>query len=103
MLKLGILPAVLVVFAAGAVYLYSQATLTVVQLYYLREMLAALVLFSIGFAVVVAVIVFLFLLDRGVHRAVVGAAPNTARAALRLHRGVGKSGLTEMRNEHHRR
>ena len=59
----------------------GAAALVAVQLYYVREMLAALLLFSMGFAVVGSVILMLFLLDRGLYRALVWAQPQTARAA----------------------
>jgi hypothetical protein len=86
--KVGMLAGVLAVFAAGAVaYPHNQAALAAMQLYYVREMLTALLLFSIGFAVVAVVILILFLLDRGLYRALAWTGPYTAQAALRLHRG----------------
>ena len=49
----GKVAAVLAVFAAGAVaYPHNHAALGTMQFYYVQEMLAALLLFSIGFAVV---------------------------------------------------
>jgi hypothetical protein len=58
----------------------GAAALVAVQLYYVREMLAALLLFSMGFAVVGSVILLLFLLDRGLYRTLEWAQPHTARA-----------------------
>ena len=56
------------------------------QLYYVQEMLAALVLFSIGFAVVTAVILILFLLERGLYRALAWTGHGAIYTAQRLHR-----------------
>jgi hypothetical protein len=69
----GVLVGVLVVLAA-------------MQFYYVQEMLAALLLFSMGFAVVTAMISILFLLDHGLYRALAWTGPCTAHAAQRLHR-----------------
>jgi hypothetical protein len=72
--KVGILAGVLVALVA-------------VQSYYLREILAVLLLFSIGFAVVAVMILILFLLDRGLHGALAWTRPYTAHTVLRLHQG----------------
>jgi hypothetical protein len=61
--------------------------LVAMQSYYVREMLAALLLFSIGFAVVAVTILILFLMDRGLYCALAWTGPYTVHAALRLHRG----------------
>ena len=83
----GKVAAVLAVFAAGvAAYSHNQAALAAMQSYYVWEMLAALLLFSIGFALVTAMISILFLLDRGLYRALAWTGPCTAQAAQRLHR-----------------
>jgi hypothetical protein len=87
MLKLGILTEVVAVFAAGAVvYSHNQAALAALQLYYIQEMLAALLLFSIGFTVVTAVIFILFLLERGLDSALTWTGHCTIQTAQRLHR-----------------
>ena len=79
---------VVAVLAAGAVvYPRNQAALASVQLYYAQEMLAALLLFAIGFAVVAMVILILFLLDWGLYHALVWTRSYTAHATQRLHRG----------------
>ena len=84
----GKVAAVLAVFAAGvAAYSHNQAALAAMQSYYVWEMLAALLLFSIGFAVVGLVILILFLLDRGLYRALAWTGAYTAHAAQRLNRG----------------
>jgi len=61
--------------------------LAAMRLYHVQQMLAALLLFSIGFAVVAVMILILFLLDRGLYRTLAWAGSNTAHAAVRLHRG----------------
>ena len=86
--KVEMLVGVLVVFAVGAVaYPLNQAAVAAMQFYYVQEMLAALLLFSIGFAVITAVILILFLLDRGLYRALAWIGPYMAYAVQRLHRG----------------
>ena len=86
--KVEMLAGVLVVFAVGAVtYPHNQAAVAAMQFYYVREMLAAVLLFSIGFAVVTSLIFILFLLDRGLYRALAWTGPCMAYAAQRLHRG----------------
>jgi hypothetical protein len=57
------------------------------QSYYLREILAALLFFSIAFSVVAVVILILYLLDRALHYALAWTGPYTTHRPLRLHRG----------------
>jgi hypothetical protein len=83
--KVGMLARILGVFAAGAVaYPYSRAPHEIVQLYYVQDMLAGLLLFSVVSIVVAVVILILFLLDEGLHRALAHAGPYMVRTALRL-------------------
>jgi len=56
------------------------AALAAIQLYYVREMLAALLLFSILFVFVSAVVLVLILMDRGIYCTLVWAEPGAARA-----------------------
>ena len=86
--KVGMLAGTLTLFAAGAfAYPWNLTTLTAMQLYDVREMLAALLLFSVGFAVIAVVIVILFLLDRTLYRVLASTGSYTALAGQRLHRG----------------
>ena len=57
------------------------------QSYYLREILAVLLFFSIAFSVVAVVILILYLLDRAFHCALAWTGPYTTHKALPLHRG----------------
>lgn len=88
MTKAGMVAGTLALFAVGA-FAHPQelATLAAIQLYDVWEMLAALLLFSIGFAITAVVILILFLLDRGLYRVLVLTGPYTVRAAQHLHRG----------------
>ena len=79
--KAGLLAGVLVAPLVGVL-----VVLAAMQFYYVHEMLAALLLFSMGFAVVTAMISILFLVDRGLYRALAWTGPCTAQAAQRLHR-----------------
>ena len=56
------------------------AALVAIQLYYVQEMLAALLLFSILFALGAGVAVVLFLLDRASQRTLAWAEPQTKQA-----------------------
>ena len=88
MMKVGMLAGTLALFAAGAfVYPQNLTTLAARQLYDVREMLAALVLFSVGFAVIAVVILILFLLDRGLYRVLALTRSYATPTVQRLHRG----------------
>jgi hypothetical protein len=56
------------------------AALAAIQLYYVQEMLAALLLFSILFVFVSAVVLVLILMDRGIYRTLVWAETSASRA-----------------------
>lgn len=73
MLKPGILAEIVTVFAVGAAA-YP----------YVREMLAALLLFSMLFAVLAVVVLFLFLLDQGFYRLLTWTEPRAVHAGQRL-------------------
>lgn len=102
--NVGMLAGVLVIFAAGVVAYPHHAAQAVMQLYYVQEMLAALLLFSIGFAVVAVMILILFLLDRGLYRALAWTELYTVHAALGLRRGcvqVGQFGREYFHRSEH--
>ena len=80
MTKVGTLAGTLALFAAGAYdFPRNLTTLAAIQLYDVREMLAALLLFSVGFAVIVMVILILFLLDRALYRVLALTDPSRPR------------------------
>jgi hypothetical protein len=88
MLKVGLLAGVAMVFVAGTVlYTPNETAQASMRLHNVWEMLAALLLFSIGFAALAVVISILFLLDRGLFSALAWTGHYTAHAAQRLHRG----------------
>jgi hypothetical protein len=62
----------------------SLWALVALQFYYVREMLAALVLFSIVFAVVGFIVLILFVLDRGIRRTLALTDPFTAPVTSRV-------------------
>ena len=66
----------------------AVAVFVALQVYYVQEMLAALLIFSILFAVVCAVLLVMFLLDRASQRTVKWAEPGAARVAQAARRGV---------------
>jgi hypothetical protein len=60
---------------------FSLAALAALQVYYVREMLAALLLFTLIFSVALLVAIVFFLLDRGSQRAMDWVEPHALRAA----------------------
>jgi len=60
---------------------YGLAALAAVQLYFVQEMMAALVLFSVLFAVASAVVVLVYLFDRASQRAMAWAESQGMLAA----------------------
>jgi hypothetical protein len=81
------------------------AALAAVQLYFVQEMMAALVLFSILFAVVATGVLLVYLFDRAGQRAMDWAEPRAVRAARSAHRAwdrveeVSKKQLHRLRSE----
>lgn len=68
--------------------LLGLAVLVLLQVYYVQEMIAALLIFSILFVAVCAVLLVIFLLDRASQRTVALAEPGAARLAQAARRGV---------------
>ena len=64
------------------------AAFIAIQIYYVREMLAALFIFAVLFAIGVVVAFILFLLDKASQRTVEWAEPQAKRAAQAARRGV---------------
>jgi hypothetical protein len=60
---------------------FGLAALAAIQLYYVQEMLAALLIFAVLFAVVSAVALTVYLLDRAGERALDWAEPYATKAA----------------------
>jgi hypothetical protein len=65
---------------------FGLAALAVIRLYYVQEMIAALIIFSVLFALVAAVVLFLFFLDRVSQRTVAWAETRTTRVGPAAHR-----------------
>ena len=66
----------------------AVAALAAVQLYFVQEMLAALFIFTIVFAVVASVFLMLWLIDRAGQRTLAWAEPQTRELARLARRGV---------------
>jgi len=60
---------------------FGLAALAAIQLYYVQEMLAALLIFAVLFAVVSVAALTVYLLDRAGERALDWAEPHAAKAA----------------------
>jgi hypothetical protein len=67
----------------------SLAALIAIQIYYVREMLAALIIFAVVFGFGAAVAFILFLFDQASQRTVEWAEPRAKRAAQAARRGLG--------------
>jgi hypothetical protein len=70
----------------------ALAVFVALQIYYVQEMLAALLIFSVLFAIVCAVFLVVFLLDRASQRTVSWAEPSAVRVAQAARRGVALAG-----------
>lgn len=85
--------------------LIGLAALVAVQVYYVQEMLAALLLFSVAFALIGGAVLLVYLLDRGSQRALAWAGPHAVRAARATRRGwavleeVSKKPLHRLRSQ----
>ncbi len=66
----------------------AVAALAAVQLYFVQEMLAALFLFTIVFAVVATVFLMLWLVDRAGQRTLAWVEPQTRQLARLARRGL---------------
>ena len=81
------------------------AALAAVQVYFVRELVAALVLFSVFFTVVAAAALLIYLFDRAGQRTMDWAEPQTLRAARLARRAwtraeeVSKKQLHRLRSE----
>jgi hypothetical protein len=67
---------------------FSLAALIAIQMYFVREMLAALLIFAVVFALGAAVVFVFFLFDQISQRTVEWAEPQAKRAAHAARRGV---------------
>lgn len=67
---------------------FSLAALIAIQMYFVREMLAALLIFAVVFALGAAVVLVFFLFDQISQRTVEWAEPQAKRAAHAARRGV---------------
>jgi uncharacterized membrane protein YraQ (UPF0718 family) len=68
--------------------LLGLALLVWLQVYYVQEMIAALIVFSVLFVAVCLVLLVIFLLDRASQHTVTWAKPGAARVAQAARRGV---------------
>ena len=81
------------------------ATLAAVQIYFVQELMAALVLFSVLFAAVAAGVLLVYLFDRASQRTMSWAEPQTLRAARLARRAwtraeeVSRKQLHRLRSE----
>jgi len=66
----------------------ALAALLAIQIYYVREMLAALFIFALVFGFGAVIVFVLFLLDRASQKTVEWAEPQAKRAAHAARRGV---------------
>ncbi len=67
--------------------LLSLAALAAIRLYQVQEMIAALAIFSVLFALAAGAVLMLFLLDRAGQRTLAWAAPRTTHVAQTARRG----------------
>ena len=87
MLKVGIPTGIVVAFFGAALRMH---------IYFLQDMLAELLFFSISFSIIAVMILILYLLDQGLYRAVAYAGRYAVLAAAGL-RAVGQFGKKRFR------
>jgi hypothetical protein len=98
--RIWVLATVLGLSGAGAVTnLHNQPAWAAPQLYYVAEMLAALLLFFVGFACVTVVIVILLMLDRALYLVLAWAGPCPGHEAP-LKWGSVKAGQLDAKQFH---
>lgn len=71
---------------------YFLAALVALQLYFVRELLAALFLFALGFGVLAGLALFLFLIERAGQLSMTWAGSHRRGVALFARRGLGLLG-----------
>ena len=67
------------------------ASLAALQVYFVRELMVALALFSVLFAVVATVVLLVYLFDRASQRTLAWAEPKTLRAARLARQALGRA------------
>jgi len=65
------------------------AALVALQVYFVRELLAALFLFTLGFGALAGVALVFFLFERAGHRSLVWVEPRTRGVGVLARRGLG--------------
>jgi hypothetical protein len=82
---------------------FGLAALAATQLYFVQEMIAALVLFSVIFALVAMGAIVLYALDRASQRTMAWAEPQTVRAVHVARRGLAFAEEISKKPLHHLR
>ncbi len=65
------------------------AALVALQIYFVRELLAALFLFTLGFGALAGVALVFFLFERASHRSLAWVEPRTRSVGVLARRGLG--------------
>ncbi len=65
------------------------AALVALQIYFVRELLAALFLFTLGFSALAGVALLFFLFERAGHRSMAWVEPRTRGVGVLARRGLG--------------
>ncbi len=65
------------------------AALVALQIYFVRELLAALFLFTLGFGALAGLALVFFLFERAGHRSMAWVEPRTRSVAVLARRGLG--------------
>jgi hypothetical protein len=81
----------------------SLAALAALQVYFVRELMAALFLFSVGFVVIAVAALVIYLFDRAGQRTMDWAGPQTLRAARLARRALAKAEEVRRKQLHRQR
>ena len=79
------------------------AALAALQVYFVQELMAALLLFSVLFAIVAAAVLVVYMFDRAGQRTVAWAEPQTLRAARLARRALARAEEVSRKQLHRQR
>jgi sensor histidine kinase regulating citrate/malate metabolism len=81
----------------------SLAALAALQVYFVRELMAALFLFSVGFVIIAIAALVIYLFDRASQRTMDWAKPQTLRAARIARRALARAEEVRRKQLHRQR
>lgn len=81
----------------------TLAAVAALQIYFVQELMAAMLLFSVVFAAVAVAVLLLYLFDRASQRTIAWAEPQTMRAARLARRALARAEEVSKKQLHRQR